>query len=298
VQSEIELRQMRYFLAVAEERSFTRASRRCHVAQPSLSRQIRDLELSLGTRVFERLPREIRVTPAGRVFEQEAKRALEHCRRAVSLVRAFERGKRQELKIGLSALSDLPRMLALTQKAQKAAPEPSMECRQDNTPDLLLALLRGKLDLAIVELPLKERGISAYPVHSEPLIAVLPQGHFLSARPMVRLFELRREQVVLLSGRTDLAVVAIEAMLQQADITSVHTVSSVIELLDHVALHHSVGLMRSSTGRLRRDGVISKPLANSVQLETGVAWRTDDRNPAVVSFRDALIAFGQRESTS
>jgi DNA-binding transcriptional LysR family regulator len=289
---------MRYFLAVAEERSFTRASRRCHVTQPSLSRQIRALELSLGTRVFERLPREIRITPAGRVFEQEAAQALEHCRRAVSLVRALGREKSKQLKIGLSVLSDLPRMHALAQRAQKAVPEGSTECHQDNTADLLLALLRGKLDLAIVELPLKERGISAYPVHSEPLIAVLPHGHFLSARPMVRLFELKKEQVVSVRSKTDPAAVAIDAMLQHGGVTSSHTVSSVIELLDHVALHRSVGLMRSSAGRLRRDGVVFKPLANSVQLETAIAWRTDDRNPVMVSFRDALIAFGQRMSTS
>ena len=289
---------MRYFLAVAEERSFTRASRRCHVAQPSLSRQIRALELSLGTRVFERLPREIRVTPAGRVFEQEATQALEHCQRAVSLVRALEREKGQQLKIGLSALADLPRMLALIQKAQKAASELSMECRHANTSDLLLALLRGKLDLAIVDLPLKERGISVHPIHSEPLIAVLPQGHFLSARPMVRPFELKKEQVAFVSGSTDPAAVVVDTMLQQAGILSSQTVSSEIELLDLVALHRSVGLMRSSAGRLRRDGAVSKPLANSVQLETGVAWRTDNRNPAMVSFRDALIAFSQPKSTS
>ena len=289
---------MRYFLAVAQERSFTRASRRCHVAQPSLSRQIRALELSLGTRVFERLPREIRVTPAGRVFEQEAMQALEHCRRAVSLVRALEREKSQQLKIGLSALCDLPRIQALVQKAQKAVPELSTECHQDNTADLLLAVLRGKLDLAIVELPLNERGISAYPVHSEPLIALLPQGHFLSARPMVRLFELMKEQVVLLRSKTDPAAVVIDAMLQHGGIASSHTVSSVIELLDHVALRRSIGLVRSSAGRLRRDGVVFKPLANSVQLETAIAWRTDDRNSAMVSFRDSLIAFGQQKSTS
>jgi DNA-binding transcriptional LysR family regulator len=188
-------------------------------------------------------------------------------------------------------------MLALIQKAQKAVPELSMD-RQENTAHLLLALLRGKLDLAIVDLPLKERGISVHPFHSEPLIAVLRQGHFLSARPMVRLFELKKEQVALVSGRTDPAAVVIDAMLQQAGIAFSQTVSSVIELLDHVAVHRSVGLMRASAGRLRRDGVVFKPLANSMQLETAIVWRTDDRNPAMVSFRDALIAFGQQKSTS
>jgi DNA-binding transcriptional LysR family regulator len=298
VQGEIELRQMRYFLAVAEERSFTRAARRCHVAQPSLSRQIRALETSLGTRVFDRLPRDIRITPAGKVFEQEAAQALEHSRRAVSRVHALERAKTHQLRIGFSALCDLPRMQALVQMAQKTTPEFSLECSQANAAALSLALLRGRLDLAMVDLPIAESGISALPVRSEPLIAVLPQGHPLGGRPLVRLFELKKERFVLLRSNVDPAAVAIEAALLQAGISPPYTVSNVIEQLDHVAIERSVGLVRTSAGRLRREGVVSKPLGNSIQLETAIAWRTDDRNPAMLSFRDALIAFGRRESTA
>jgi DNA-binding transcriptional LysR family regulator len=296
VQGEIELRQIRYFLAVAEERHFTRAAKRCHIAQPSLSRRIRALENSLGARVFDRLPHEIRLTAAGKVFQKEAAKALEHTRRAVSQVRALERKKNQQLKIGLSALCDLPSIQALVQTAQKASPDSEVECSQGATPSLLLALLRGNLDLAMVDLPVKERGINTLPIQSEPLIVVLPQGHPLNARPIVRLFELKKERFVLLRSNVDPAVAAIEAGLQQAGISSLHAVSSVIEQLDHVATYQSVGLMRASAGRLHRDGVVSKPLANSIQLETVIAWRTDDRNPAMTSFRDAVIAFRQRKS--
>jgi DNA-binding transcriptional LysR family regulator len=298
VQGEIELRQMRYFLAVAEERHFTRAARRCHIAQPSLSRRIRALENSLGTRVFDRLPREIRLTAAGKVFQKEAAKALEHSRRAVSQVRALERQKGQQLKIGLSALCDQPRIQALVQAAQKASSEAEVECIQGMTPSLLLGVLRGTLDLAIIDLPVKERGISIRPIQAEPLIAVLPQSHPLSVRPMVRVFELKQDRVVLLRSNVDPAAASIETALQQAGISTPHPVSSIIEQLDHVAIHRSVGLLRASAGRLRRDGVLFKPLGNSIQLETGIAWRTDDRNPAMVSFRDALIAFSQRQLTA
>jgi DNA-binding transcriptional LysR family regulator len=285
---------MRYFLAIAEERSFTRAARRCHVAQPSLSRQIRALENSLGTRVFERLPREIRITPAGKVFEREASQVMEHSQRAVSLVQSLERAKRQQLTIGLSVLCDLPRMQSLLQKTQKATPESSVACSQANTADLSLALLRGKLDLAIVDLPFTEKGISTLPIHSEALIVSLPERHLLHARPMVRLFELKKEHIVLLSSDVDPGMALIEAALQQAGVSSWHTVSTVVEQLDHVAVERSIGLMRASAGRLRRDGAISKPFANSIQLETAIAWRTEDRNRQMVSFRDALMAFSQR----
>jgi DNA-binding transcriptional LysR family regulator len=298
VPGEIELRQIRYFLAIAEERSFTRAARRCNVAQPSLSRQIRALENSLGTRVFERLPREIRITPAGKVFEREASQVMEHSQRAISVVQSLERAKRQQLKLGLSVLCDLPRMQSLLQKAQKSTPEFSIECTQAHTADLSLGLLRGKLDLAVVDLPVVEPGVSTLPIHSESLIAALPERHLLHARPMVRIFELKKERIVLLSCDADPGTALIEAALQQAGVSAWHAASSQVEMLDHVAVEHSVGLMRVSAGRLRREGVISKPFANSIRLETAIAWRTEDRNPRMVSFRDALIAFSQRQPTA
>jgi hypothetical protein len=90
----------------------------------------------------------------------------------------------------------------------------------------------------------------------------------------------------------------IEAALQQAGVSPWHAVSSLVEQLDHVAVQGSVGLMRASAGRLRRQGVISKPFANSIRLETAIAWRTEDRIPRMVSFRDAVIAFSQQESTA
>jgi DNA-binding transcriptional LysR family regulator len=101
---------MQYFLAIAEERSFTRAAKRCHVAQSSLSRQIRDIEVRLDAQLFDRLPRDIRLADAGGIFEGEASKALEHSLRAVPLVHALKREKDQKLRIGLSTLCDLPRL--------------------------------------------------------------------------------------------------------------------------------------------------------------------------------------------
>jgi hypothetical protein len=77
-------------------------------------------------------------------------------------------------------------------------------------------------------------------------------------------------------------------------VSSLVPTASLIEVLDHVALHRSIGLMRNSAGRLRRDDVLYKPLADSIQLETAIAWRTENRSSHLLSFRDALIAFGQR----
>ena len=101
---------MRYFMAVAEERNFTRAAASCHVAQPSLSKQIKEMETRLGAKLFERQTRRTRLTKAGRVFEREAKQTLEHSRRAVSLVLAIARQAERPLNVGISTLTDLPRL--------------------------------------------------------------------------------------------------------------------------------------------------------------------------------------------
>jgi hypothetical protein len=113
---------------------------------------------------------------------------------------------------------------------------------------------------------------------------------------MVRLFELKKEQLMVVAPQVDPGSVGVQAMLRQKGIegSSLSVASNLIELLDHVVLHRSIGLMRSSAGRLRRDDVLYKPLADSIQLETAIAWRTENRSPQVLSFRDAIITFGQR----
>jgi DNA-binding transcriptional LysR family regulator len=291
---------MQYFLAIAEERSFTRAAKRCHVAQSSLSRQIRSMELGLEAQLFERLPRDIRLTQAGKIFRKEASKSLEHSHRAVSLVRSLKREKDQKLRIGLSTLCDLPRVRTLIETARRSAEQVSVDCITAYTSELMLALHRGKLDLAVVDLPIRSRGIALFPIQSEPLIAVLPQNHPLSQRPMIRLFELKKEQLTSLSRQIDPGSVIVETMLLKAGIggSSIVPAANLIELLDYIPVHRSIGLMRSSAGRLRRDDVLYKPLSDSVQLETALAWRAENRSSQLLSFRDALITFRQRSIKS
>jgi DNA-binding transcriptional LysR family regulator len=258
------------------------------------------MEVRLEARLLDRLPRDIRLTDAGRIFEKEAEKAVEHSRRAVSLVHALKRETDQKLRVGLSTLCNLPHMRRLIETARRSAGQVAVECITAKTPELLLTLHRGRLDLTVVDLPIKSRGISLHSILSEPLIAVLPHNHPLAQRPMVRLFELKKEQLTITTRQIDPGSVSVEAMLRKSGIEapSFIPVANLIELLDHVALHRSIGLMRSSAGRLRRDDVLYKPLADSVQLETAIGWRAENHSSQLLSFRDALIAFGQRISNA
>jgi DNA-binding transcriptional LysR family regulator len=173
------------------------------------------MEFSLEAQLFDRLPREIRLTDAGKVFEKEASKVLEHSHRAISLMQALKREKDQNLRIGLSTVCDLPRIRTLVETSRKSVAQVAVECRTAYTPELLLALHRGKLDLAVIDLPIKSRGIGLHAVRSEPLIAGLPRNHALAQRPMVRLFELKREQLTVVSPQVDPGSVGVEAMLRQ-----------------------------------------------------------------------------------
>jgi len=297
VQVEIELRQMRYFLAVAEERNFTRAASRCHVAQPSLSKQIHEIENCLGAKLFERLPRDVRLTEAGMIFQKEAELAVEHSRRASSQVRAFKQQGQRPMKIGLSHLCDLPHVQSLIAAAQNSAVASSTGVISGYSRELRVALLRGELDLAVIDLPVKAEGVSVVSLYAEPSITWLPEKHPLTVRPMVRLFDVKREHFVLLSERVDPGSVAVRTAMKHSGIEAgaIHSASSLIDLFDRVAMSKHIGLTRHSAGRLRREGIISRPLHNPLQLETALAWRSDNRSPSMISFRDALIAFSQRE---
>jgi len=287
---------MRYVVAVAEERNFTRAALRCHVTQPALSRQVATVGATLGAKLFERRTRSVSVTKAGHLFIREARRALEQSHRAVSLVQAFAKQQARPLVIGLSPLADLPRLHTLIQRAQRLTPAVSVSIRTAFTPELISALVRGDMDLAIVDLPAQERGIRIRPLATEPLVAVLPERFDVSKRRVIELAKLNTAPLVLLSGTIDPGRAVIDGMLFSSGSRpfKIHDAGSIPELLDEVALPGRFGLLRQSSTRFLRQGVVYKPLSEPIQLGSALAWRADHRWPSFVSVRDATIAFSQQ----
>jgi len=287
---------MRYVVAVAEEQNFTRADLRCHVTQPALSRQVAVVEATLGAKLFERRTRSVSVTKVGHLFIREARRALEQSRRAVALVQAFAKQQERPLAIGLSSLADLPRLHALIQRAQRLTAAVSVSIRTACTPELLSALMRGDMDLAVVDLPTQERGIRIHPLAIEPLVAVLPERFDASKRPVIELGKLNTAPLVLLSGAIDPGRAVINRVLSCAGSRAfkVHDAGSIPDLLDEVALQGRCGLLRQSSTRFLRQGVVYKPLSEPIQLGSALAWRADHRWPSFISVRDTIIAFSQQ----
>src|SRR6478735_4660239 len=146
----MELRHLRYFVAVAEEQNVSRAAKRLHVSQPPLSRQIRDLENDLGVTLFERSAKAIRLTAAGRVFLLEARAVLQRADDAVAFTKAVAHRKRTHIRVGYSfyaAAELLPRALLAFQRTN---PGVSVDLSAMPTQEMFRGLRSGDLDLALL----------------------------------------------------------------------------------------------------------------------------------------------------
>lgn len=194
----MEVHQLRYFVAVAEAGSFTRAAERCLVAQPSLSQQIQKLERELRRPLFDRLGKRVRLTEAGEELLGRARAilsTLDETRQALDRATTPGRGRVRVGAIPTVGPYLLPPALAHFLKRYPAA---QLEYREDVTAELVRALHEGDLDLAVLALPVDDPSLRAEPLLTEELLAALPMGHRLTRRRALRLDDLAAEPFILL----------------------------------------------------------------------------------------------------
>lgn len=193
----MELRHLRYFVAVAEEGSFlTAAERRLHTSQPSLSRQIRDLETEVGVKLLERQSRGVTLTAAGKVFLDHARLALLQVEAAAEGARRAERPEKQSFAIGFLAGQEVVWLPHALRIIREEAPGVDIILFSQSSPDLALALMRGKLDVAFLRPETQSLGVSFKFLAKEPLIAVMPADHRLTSRKKIQPQDLARETYV------------------------------------------------------------------------------------------------------
>jgi LysR family transcriptional regulator, hca operon transcriptional activator len=190
----MELRHLRYFIAVAEEGSLlTAAQRRLNTSQPSLSRQIRDLETEVGVKLLERQARGVALTSAGRVFLDHARLALLQVEAATEGARRTEQPERPFFTMGFLAGQEVVWLPHALRIIREEAPGVEITLSSQSSPELALALMRGKLDVAFLRPETQSVGLSFKFLAKEPLIAVLPADHRLTSRKKIRPQDLARE---------------------------------------------------------------------------------------------------------
>jgi LysR family transcriptional regulator, benzoate and cis,cis-muconate-responsive activator of ben and cat genes len=194
----MELRHLRYFIAVAEEENVTRAAAVLHVSQPPLSRQIHDLEDELGVPLFERGAKSLRLTEAGRLFLTEARAVLERAEQAAAAVKSLGSGLTGELNVGYApslAVDILPRAL---RNLQLAAPKIRVHLHDLSSGEMLEGLRKNQLDIALtIEQPSATlRGLHTQKLHAYKVCVALNPAHPLARRKTIRLADIAHERLI------------------------------------------------------------------------------------------------------
>jgi len=280
----VELRHLRYFVAVAEERHFGRAAERLHIAQPPLSQQIRRLETELGVTLLHRTTRSVEVAPAGEVLLARAKEVLAAVDDAVEDTRRAARGEFGRLAIGFTGSATYALLPRLAAALRSALPGVVLDLRGELlTPAQVARLLDGSLDLGVLRPPVRERALSVEVVRSDALIAVLARTHRLAAVDAVPLEELADEPFVVYPSHfrsvTHDAVeetCAAHGFLPRVALE----VSETATLVSFVAAGVGVSLVPASVRHMTVDGAVYRPLAGeAATVELALAWRRDDVTP-------------------
>ncbi|HEX4884608.1 MAG TPA: LysR family transcriptional regulator [Casimicrobiaceae bacterium] len=282
----MELRPLRYFVAVAEALHFGRAAARLHISQPPLSRAIRALEREVGTDLFERSTRGVRLTPAGAALLPEARRLLREADALAAGARDLARGAVGVLHLGFisaSAYNVLPRVLPAFRRERPGVRLVLAEATSDVQ---LAALADGTLDAGILLPPVANPAIAFVPLLREPLVAALPDARPWPAR--VALAKLAREPFVLFPrhagpGLHDVVVAACEraGFTPRVEQEAVQ-MPTIVSL---VAAGMGVALVPASLEHMRRTGVVYRPLTGAApRVEVGLAWRGADRSPVLAAF--------------
>jgi DNA-binding transcriptional LysR family regulator len=285
----MELRHLRYFAVVAEELNFRRAAARLHVAQPSLSAQIRALETELGVRLLTRSTRKVALTAAGEVFQRDVRRLLALTDDAVAAARRADRGEIGRLRVGFvgSATYELLPRVAAAFRAE--CPDVTLELRGEMfTPGQVRALLAGELDVAFLRPPVDEAGLTVRVLRREPLVALLPSGHRLAERDAVALTDLADEAFVTYPSHWRSVVHdAVTAACRTAGFSPRVALETdgTSSLVSFVAAGTGVAVVPAAVRHLQVTGAVVRPLTGTdAAVDLALVWRTTDRSPALARF--------------
>ena len=277
-----DLRQLRYFVAVAEESSFTRAAARLMITQQSLSQQITMLERILGVRLFDRDTRGTALTDLGSVFLPEARGVLERADEAFAFVERAKRGEIGSLRLAFLTSTANHLLPPIVRAVRQRLPRLRLTTEQTTIAPLVEGLTSGRYDVAFTRPP-KVDGLATRTLLTEQVCAVLPEGHPLAGRTELSLPDLANERWVMTPRRSwEPWHRRYDEEFHEAGFTPevVQRDANVQGLLGLVAAGVGVTRLASSARSLRRTGVVFVPLAGAF-VDTDMVWRSDDISPAL-----------------
>lgn len=297
----IELRHLRYFVAVAEELHFGRAAQRLNISQPPLSQQIQNLEKETGARLLARTNRSVQLTAAGQQFLQDARHILQQVEQAADKASRLHRGDEGELRIGFT--SSAPFITVVSDALftfRQRFPAVHIQMQEINTRQQLAPLSEGRLDLGVMRNTLLPENLDHQLLLREPMYALVHRAHRLADRPGITLSELAQEPFVFFDPQVGTAlygeILALLGRYQiQPDIAQ--EVGEAMTIIGLVSTGLGVSILPASFRRVRLSDVVWIPLTEQdAQSEVWLVWSRQREMPAVVtSMMKLLLPFPQQK---
>jgi LysR family transcriptional regulator, hydrogen peroxide-inducible genes activator len=298
----MEINQLRYFVAVAELLSFTKAAARCHVSQPSLSQQIQKLEVDLGVQLLDRLGRRIKLTDAGDVFYERAAAALDAIDDAKTCVQTGLDWQKGAITVG-AIHTIAPYLLPdVVRRLTKRFPQAQVTVEELLTEELIANCLAGELDVGIVALPIAEQRVRAESLFTEKLVAAVPASSLLAKASRLTLRDVTSQPFVLLD---DMHCLGRQTLQLCADRNCAPAVScrtaQLLTVQELVALGQGVSLVPEMAANSNRDKrlVYRKLDGPPVEREIGMIWRPRFRPRRLVeAVLELMRDFGSKRATA
>jgi DNA-binding transcriptional LysR family regulator len=288
----MDLRQLRYFVAVAEELHFGRAAARLAITQPPLSFNISKLEESLGVQLLRRSTREVALTPAGKVIYQEALRMLALARNAQEMASRAARGETGTVRVGFVGSALLTSLGDRIHALGAGGGDINVIVHELNSFEQIDALQGRQIDIGIIHPRVIPAGISSCTLHSERFVCLLPAAHPLADRQLIDIRKLRDEDFVLFPRHFSPEFHdKIVAMCVRAGFTPNirHEVRHMLTIATLVSKNFGVSLVPQSVDTVALPNLVCRPLFRQGKLsELQGIWRSDEDSPVVLSMLDAL----------
>lgn len=286
----MELRHLRYFLAVAEELNFTRAARRLHIAQPPLTQQVKALEAELGVTLIDRSAYRIRLTQAGMAFAAEVTRILGDVRNAALIAKRAARSSVGQVRVGFTESASFNPLVTSTFRGFRSAfPDIEVSLEERQSTELAIALREGRIDVAFVRPPLKsEDGLVLQLLQEEDMVAAVPSGHALAKRKSIDLRDLQNEAFILYPravrpGLADAVVLACEQAGFKPRVEQY--APQLAATINLVAASLGVSVVPRSMQGLQPTALAYIPLrGRPLRAQLSLAHRAQESAPAVLRF--------------
>jgi DNA-binding transcriptional LysR family regulator len=297
----LELRHLRYFVAVAEELNFARAAARLQIAPPALSVQIRKLEEEIGVELLARDGRGTKITEAGRAFLGQARKSIADAQLGASLARRAAHGEIGQLLIGYNTPTEFRVFPQVIPAFRKCAPNIHLSFHDLKTVQIIERLRRDELDLGFVWLPVPTAGFDVRELSRESMVAVIPAAHRLASASAVSIKDLVREPLI--TFRRELEPYTyhqIEELFLAAGATMniAYELDSSPQMVNFVAMGEGCSILPDYVRSIRRNGVVYKTLRGRNVTKTLAVIKKSTRNDLAATLFEFVVEHMQERAPS